>query len=87
MVPLKRSPGFQALDLVISPNRLSSIRFSWGLGIMSNNQAEYYSLLLASQLAKKQGFKSVQIYGDSKILIKALNSSDSLKNSVLIIIL
>ena len=44
---------------------------------MSNNQAEFYSLLQASQLAKNKGYKSVQIFGDFEILIKALNSSDS----------
>ena len=54
---------------------------------MSNNQVECYILTLASQLAKKQGFKFVQIYGDSEILIKDLNSSDSLKNSALIVTL
>ena len=54
---------------------------------MSNNQAECYSLLLVSQLAKKQGFNSVQIYGDSEILIKYLNSPNNLKTSGLIIIL
>ena len=47
---------------------------------MSNNQAECYSLIMASQLAKEKVFMSVQIYGDSKILINALNSSDSLNN-------
>ena len=32
---------------------------------------------MASQLAKKKAFKSVQIFGDSEMLIKALNSYDS----------
>ena len=47
---------------------------------MSNNQEECYSLLMVSQLAKEKGFMSVQIYGDSDILINALNSSASLNN-------
>ena len=47
---------------------------------MSNNQVECYSFLMASHLAKEKGFMSVQIYGDSEILINALNSSDSLNN-------
>ena len=49
---------------------------------MSNNQAKSYSLLLMSQLVKEKGYKSVQIFGDSEMLIKALNSADSLNNSV-----
>ena len=32
---------------------------------------------MAMQLAKKNGFLSIQIYCDSKILTKALNSSDN----------
>ena len=47
---------------------------------MSKNQEECYSLLMASQLAKEKGFKSVLIYGDSKLLIISLNSSTSLSN-------
>ena len=50
---------------------------------MSNNQAEIYSLLFATQLAKEKGFKSVQFFCDSEILIKALNSTNSLNNSAL----
>ena len=77
----KGNPGVSgAGGLVLSPDRLSAFRFCWGLGIMSNNQAECYSLLMASQLAKEKGFKSVLIYGDSEILINSLNSSASLNN-------
>ena len=54
---------------------------------MTNNQAEIYNLLQGIQLAKNKGYKSVQIFGDSEILIKALNSSDSLKNFALIVTL
>ena len=54
---------------------------------MSNNQAESYSLLMATQLAKEKGFKSVLIFGDSEMLIKTLNSADSFNNYALNIIL
>ena len=36
-------------------------------------------------MAKNKGYKSVQIFGDYEILIKALNSSDSLKFFALIV--
>ena len=42
---------------------------------------------MAMQLAKKNGFLLVQIYGNSEILIKALNSSDNPSNFALKIIL
>ena len=70
-----------------SPDIASFIRFSWGLGTLSNNQAEGYGLLLASHLVLKKGYKSVQIFGDSEILIKALNLADRNNNSALNIIL
>ena len=54
---------------------------------MSNNQAEGYTLLLASHLVLKKGYKSVKIFGDSEILIKNLNSADRINNSALNIIL
>ena len=77
----KGNPGVSSAGgLVITPDRMFSIKFCWGLGILSNNQAEFYGLLMATQLAKKNGFLSVQIYGDSEILIKPLNSSGSPSN-------
>ena len=48
----------RARGLIISLDRKSEFSFSWGLGTMSNNQAESYSLLMASQIAKTKGFKS-----------------------------
>ena len=84
----KENPGVSgAGGLVFSPDRASSIRFSWGLGTLSNNQAEGYGLLLSSHLVLKKGYKSMQIFGDSKILIKALNLADRINNSALNIIL
>ena len=50
---------------------------------MSNNQAECYSFLKACQIAKEIGYKSIQIFGDSELLIKMLNSDDHFNNSTL----
>ena len=44
-------------------------------------------MLLASHLVLKKGYMSVQIFGDSDILIKALNLADRINNSTLNIIL
>ena len=44
--------------------------FSWGLGQLSNNQAELYALLKACQLTKEAGHKDLQIFRDSEIIIK-----------------
>ena len=54
---------------------------------MNNSQAEIYRLLMAIQLAKDFGFKSIHIFDDSEMLIKILNSADSLINPALNVIL
>ena len=77
----------RAGGLVLSPDGLTKFSFSWGLGSLSNNQAKSYSLLMATQISKEKGYKSVQIFGNSKMLIKVLNSVDNFNNSVLNIIL
>ena len=73
--------------LLIFPDQYIETCFSWGLGIMSNNQEESYSLLKACQMTKKLGFKSIQIFGDSKLLIKFLNTNGHFNNSTLNLIL
>ena len=82
------NPGVSgAGGLVYSLDRKSSINYSWGLGSMSNNQAEGYNLLMASHLVSNKGYKLVQISGDSEILIKSLNTAGRINNSALNIIL
>ena len=55
--------------------------FRWGIGQNTNNQAELFALLKAFQLAKESGHNNLQIFGDSEIIIKILNS-DSIFNSL-----
>ena len=77
----KGNPGIARVGgLNISPYRVIESRFSWGLGIMLNNQAESYSLIMAFHIAKENGYKSIQFFGDSKLLIKVLNSEDHFNN-------
>ena len=59
---------------------MTEFNFSWGLGTMTNSQAESHSLLMAIKLAKDFGFKSIHIFGDSEMLIKILNFDDCLHN-------
>ena len=67
----KGNPGdSRASGLVFSPDSLTNSSFSWGIGSLTNNQAECYSLFMASQIAMEKGYKSVQIFGDSEMLIK-----------------
>ena len=80
----KGNPGiFEAGGLVFSPDNLSDSNYSWGLGNMLNNQAKFYNLLMACQIAKKKGYKAIHIFDDCELLIKFLNSSDLLNKSTL----
>jgi ribonuclease HI len=52
---------------------------------VTNNQAEYEALLRGLQYLKESGAISVEIYGDSELVIKQLNGqyeckSDALRN-------
>ena len=67
----------------VSGDLSPQFNFSWGLGTMTNSQAESYSLLMAIQIAKDNGFKSIHIFGDSEMSIKILNSDDCFKNFAL----
>ena len=54
--------------------------FGWGLGQSMDNQAEILALLKSRQLAKESRHKDLQIFGDSKILIKVLNTDKHFSN-------
>ena len=66
--------------LVYSSGKLIKTSFSWGLGSMINNQDESYGLLKARHIAKELDYNSIQIFGDSELLIKSLNSTSQFCN-------
>ena len=67
--------------LIFYPGGNLETSFSWGVGQTTNNQAELYALLKACQLAKAAGHNNIQIFRDSEIIIKVLNS-DSIFNKI-----
>ena len=72
----KGNPGVAgAVGLIYSPDSKKIFSFCWGLGFCSNNQVEFYSLLMAFQISRQIGIKEIQILGDSEVLIKLLNSN------------
>ena len=42
-------------------------------GKVTNNEGEYYALMLALQEAKRQGVKDVELVSDSQLIIRQLN--------------
>ena len=73
--------------VIFFPDSLIHLSFSWGLGTMTNNQAECYNFLIDIQLVKGKGLKSLQIIGDSEMLVKTLNTTTTFNNSLLNVIL
>ena len=66
--------------LIFYPGGMLETSFSWGVGHLTNNQAELYTLLKSCQLAKAAGHNNIQIFGDSEIIIKVLNSDTRFNN-------
>eukprot|EP00253_Pinus_taeda_P035972 PITA_35972 len=50
------------------------VTYEWGLGIMSNNKAEAYSLLLGTSILRRLGLQHPIIIGDLSIIIAAMTS-------------
>jgi ribonuclease HI len=79
----KGNPGEAGAGGVIySPNG-NKVYFSWGLGMKSNNQAELLGLTKACLIAREEGIKDLQVFGDSEIIIKNLISKSRFSNSSL----
>ena len=62
------------------PGGMLETSFSWGIEQSTNNQAEIIALLKACQLAKEAVHKDLQIFRDSEILIKVLNTDKHFSN-------
>jgi ribonuclease HI len=69
--------------VIYSLNGTRKDNVSWGLGQRTNNQAEIIGLLKACQIARENGIKEIQIFGDSEILINILNTNDQFNNPVI----
>ena len=74
----KGNPGSAGAGGVISlanGNMLSS--FAWGLGIESNNVAEFCGLWQGLKIARAKGIDKILVFGDSRLLINALITKKS----------
>eukprot|EP00253_Pinus_taeda_P019866 PITA_19866 len=70
----KNNPGQAGAGGIIrDPQGEILVKYEWGLGIMSNNKAEAYSLLLGTSIARKLGLQNLLILGDSAIIIASMS--------------
>ncbi|RWW02411.1 hypothetical protein GW17_00034500 [Ensete ventricosum] len=55
-------------------------RLREGLGVVTNNVAEYQALLLGMKFALKKGYKQIQVQGDSKLVCMQVEDLWQTKN-------
>ena len=60
--------------VILGPGGSTVVCFSWGLGIEYNNRAEALALWQGLNLALKENILSLSVFGDSILIIQALNS-------------
>eukprot|EP00253_Pinus_taeda_P016469 PITA_16469 len=80
----KNNPGQAGAGGVIKDHQGKIfVTYEWGLGIMSNNRAEAYSLLLGTSILRRLGLQNPLIMGDSAIIIAAMVSGREFKQIAL----
>ena len=66
--------------VIIDPDGKIEIDFSWNIGIDSNNMAEVYGLWQGLKQLQGKGVEEVLVFGDSRVIIQALNGGRRDKN-------
>lgn len=80
----KNNPGQAGAGGVIKDLQGKTIvTYEWGLGTMSNNKAEAYSLLLGTSIARNLDLQNLLIMGNSAIIIAAMVSGKDFKQMAL----
>eukprot|EP00253_Pinus_taeda_P002659 PITA_02659 len=80
----KNNPGQAGAGGIIKdPQGKTIVKYEWGLGTMSNNKAEAYSLLLGTSIAQKLGLQNLLILGDSAIIIASMSSGKEFRQTAL----
>jgi len=76
------NPGKAGVGIVIKDSHVVCFKQGYSVGIMTNNQAEYWALIIALSVFVNE-FKNDEqlvIRSDSQLLVNQLNGSYSVKN-------
>ena len=60
--------------VILTPSGSTRSSFAWGLGVESNNFAEFYALWQGLRQAIRLNIRSISIFGDSKIVVQAMHT-------------
>jgi ribonuclease HI len=75
------NPGPAALGLVVSLDGQEIYRHGRALGTLTNNQAEYRSLLVGLEAVRRLGFRRIVVAMDSELVIRQLEGRYKVKNA------
>ena len=74
------NPGNAGIGAVIlDSNGFCLMELSEGIGIATNNEAEYTALIRALEAAKKLGAQKVNVYADSELVVKQMKGKYAVK--------
>ncbi|KAK7260923.1 hypothetical protein RIF29_27224 [Crotalaria pallida] len=77
----KGNPGKAGAGAILRASDGSLIcRLREGVGIATNNAAEYRAMILGMRCALQKGFNDIRIQGDSKLVCKQIDGSWKVKN-------
>ena len=60
--------------VILSPSGSTRFSYAWGLGVESNNIAEYYALWQGLRQANRLSIRKIYVFGDSRITVQAICS-------------
>ena len=63
--------------MILLPSGSVHSSFAWGLGVESNNFAEYHALWQGLRQALSLNIRNILVFGDSKMVIQAMRSNSS----------
>ena len=66
--------------VIIEPGGEIMMEYYWNIGQNSNNMAEAYGLWQGIKQLQKEGVEEVMVFGDSRLVIQAMNGGGSDKN-------
>lgn len=80
----KNNPGRAGVgELILDSKGETITTYEWGLGTMTNNKTEAYSLLMGTNILKKYQLKDPIIISDSTIIIATIEVGRDFKNLAL----
>jgi len=80
------NPGPAAIGVVIDEKNaagdvINVKEYNECIGVNTNNQAEYMAILWALNYCKVNGFKDIECYLDSELVVKQLNGEYKIKDA------